>query len=49
MFYEVFTRHGDFRIEISSDPTVSTGLKRKKMGVERIVIPKSKLMPHFVF
>jgi hypothetical protein len=40
-FYEVLTVPTGFGIQICSDPTINTGLKGKKMGVERIFIPKS--------
>jgi hypothetical protein len=40
-FYEVLKVPTGFRIPVCSDPTISTGLKGEKMGVERIFIPKS--------
>jgi hypothetical protein len=47
-FYKLFKGPTGFRIQISSDPTVSTGLKGEKMRVEWIFIPKSNVMSHFV-
>ena len=38
--YEVLKLTTGFRMQICSAPTISTGLKGKKMGVERIFITK---------
>jgi len=39
--YEILKVPTGFRIQVCSDPTISTGLKEEKIGVERIFIPKS--------
>jgi hypothetical protein len=46
--YEVLMVPTGFRIQICSDPTISTGLKGEKMAVERIFIPKTMWGSHFV-